>query len=455
MEIYSDGSFIADDSTVYFSITSDISIEHKKLAKLYIEDGGLMRTRMDALGLDDDERLEELVLECERHWDSVINRIKGQAMIPDLAERSASFAYGRGVAETYSINGDAMLQAVKKMAVSTVDTMHEKVEMNDDIRARHEFVVIAMVVEALFGLQNNHVDGFRRELLGESLKKVEQYLAFEKQYGEDAVQFELRTTKSDAADREAEHAKIYKRQENDIYALKLKNKALQEKVDHNPNLPLQERGEADVQFENRTLQDKIIRIEKDRDYQVRQLDSAGKHKDDALKLLEGQCQELQHKTMRQGIKILNHTQENRQLKYENLKFRNNALEPSKKIKQLEKEALEGLKSRTELLDSEEKVSQLQEEVSQLQEKYAPLEEKYAKRKIQAQDFKTEINQLKKKIVQRKDDCTKLKDAYVKLKKHRHEAELAVDETELEFNKELEVEKAKSARLQARLDRVGA
>jgi hypothetical protein len=322
MEIYSDGSFIAGDSTVYFSITSDISIEHKKLAKLYIEDGGLMRTRMDALGLDDDERLEELVLECERHWDSVINRIKGQAMIPDLAERSASFAYGRGVADTYSINGDAMLQAVKKMAVSTVDTMHEKVEMNGDIRARHEFVVIAMLVEALFGLQNNHVDGFRRELLGESLKKVEQYLAFEKQYGEDAVQFELRTTKSDAADREAEHAKIYKRQENDIYALKLKNKALQEKVDHNPNLPLQERGEADVQFENRTLQDKIIRIEKDRDYQVRQLDSAGKHKDDALKLLEGQCQELQHKTMRQGIKISNHTQENRQLKYENLKFRN-------------------------------------------------------------------------------------------------------------------------------------
>jgi hypothetical protein len=304
MEIYSDGSFIAGDSTVYFSITSDISIEHKKLAKLYIEDGGLMRTRMDALGLDDDERLEELVLGCERHWDSVINRIKGQAMIPDLAERSASFAYGRGVADIYSINGDAMLQAVKKMAVSTVDTMHEKVEMNDDIRARHEFVVIAMLVEALFGLQNNHVDGFRRELLGESLKKVEQYLAFEKQYGEDAVQFELRTTKSDAADREAEHAKIYKRQENDIYALKLKNKALQEKVDHNPNLPLQERGEADVQFENRTLQDKIIRIEKDRDYQVRQLDSAGKHKDDALKLLEGQCQELQHKTMRQGIKIL-------------------------------------------------------------------------------------------------------------------------------------------------------
>jgi hypothetical protein len=359
MEIYSDGSFIAGDSTVYFSITSDISIEHKKLAKLYIEDGGLMRTRMDALNLDDDERLEELVLECERHWDSVINRIKGQAMIPDLAERSASFAYGRGVADTYSINGDAMLQAVKKMAVSTVDTMHEKVEMNDDIRARHEFVVIAMVVEALFGLQNNHVDGFRRELLGESLKKVEQYLAFEKQYGEDAVQFELRTTKSDAADREAEHAKIYKRQENDIYALKLKNKALQEKLDHNPNLPLQERGDADVQFENRTLQDKIIRIEKDRDYQVRQLDSAGKHKDDALKLLEGQCQELQHKTMRQGIKILNHTQENRQLKYENLKYRNNALEPSKKIKQLEKEALEGLKSRTERLDSEEKVSQLQ------------------------------------------------------------------------------------------------
>jgi hypothetical protein len=399
--------------------------------------------------------LEELVLECERHWDSVINRIKGQAMIPDLAERSASFAYGRGVADTYSINGDAMLQAVKKMAVSTVDTMHEKVEMNDDIRARHEFVVIAMVVEALFGLQNNHVDGFRRELLGESLKKVEQYLAFEKQYGEDAVQLELRTTKSDAADREAEHAKIYKRQENDIYALKLKNKALQEKVDHNPNLPLQERGEADVQFENRTLQDKIIRIEKDRDYQVRQLDSAGKHKDDALKLLEGQCQELQHKTMRQGIKILNHTQENRQLKYENLKFRNNALEPSKKIKQLEKEALEGLKSRTELLDSEEKVSRLQEEVSQLEEKYAPLEEKYAKRKIQAPDFKKEIIQLKKKIVQRKDDCTKLKDAYVKLKKHRHEVELAVDETELEFNKELEDEKAKSARLQARLDRVGA
>lgn len=225
---------------------------------------------------------------------------------------------------------------------------------------------------------------------------------------------------------------------------------------------MQERGEADVQFENRTLQDKIIRIEKDRDYQVRQLDSAGKHKDDALKLLEGQCQELQHKTMRQVIKILNHTQENRQLKYENLEYRNNALEPSKKIKQLEKEALEGLKSRTELLDSEEKVSQLQEgvsqlqeEVSQLEEKYAPLEEKYAKRKIQAQDFKEEIIQLKKKIVQRKDDCTKLKDAYVKLKKHRHEAELAVDETELEFNKELEDEKAKSARLQARLDRVGA
>jgi chromosome segregation ATPase len=152
--------------------------------------------------------------------------------------------------------------------------------------------------------------------------------------------------------------------------------------------------------------------------------------------------------MRQGIKILNHTQENRQLKYENLKFRNNALEPSKKIKQLEKEALEGLKSRTELLDSEEKVSQLQEEVSQL-------EEKYAKRKIQAQDFKKEIIQLKKKIVQRKDDCTKLKDAYVKLKKHRHETELAVDKKELEFNKELEDEKAKSARLQARLDLVGA
>jgi hypothetical protein len=42
MEICSDGSFIAGDSTVYFSITSDISIEHKKLAKLYIEDGGLM-----------------------------------------------------------------------------------------------------------------------------------------------------------------------------------------------------------------------------------------------------------------------------------------------------------------------------------------------------------------------------------------------------------------------------
>lgn len=276
--------------------------------------------------------------------------------------------------------------------------------MNDEIKERHEFIAISMVVEALFALHNDHLGGFREALLNESVKKVEMYEGWKKQGGEDTVQFELRTARAKLADSEAEHSKRHDQRDLANHKLKLENQVWRDRANHKVALPSRQPGEGEAQFELRALQDQIIRSEKDHDHEIRQLKLVAKHRDDALKVSEENREELEVKKERRELENLSLKQEIKQLTVENLTFRLNAVEREKADLQREK-------------------------------------------------FDAQRENSNKKLTKKYEQSKKI---ISQLKKDYRDDELSCDETERALEKckhKLKDEKAKSAHLQAKLDKI--
>jgi hypothetical protein len=157
----------------------------QEIVKIYLG-YGLLQEEFDALGLDNAQRLESLVFEWQRAWGSAVrctyavqtktNEATGEHS--NDAETYKISIYGKNVTDTSIIDGKTMARAVKNMSVLVVSVMEEwqpGTIKDEEEKRQHEYVLVAMVVEAIWALQEDIPSRFRDALLSKSLRKVYVY----------------------------------------------------------------------------------------------------------------------------------------------------------------------------------------------------------------------------------------------------------------------------------------
>jgi hypothetical protein len=289
---------------------------YARVTKMYL-DTGLPRKAVDALDLENDGQLESVVLQLRDRWGSVvseINRLRKESNeesgeLSANAETAEIFIFGRDVAGTAYIDGDTMFQAIKNMAVFVVD--RAKKLQNEKQRLEHQWIVIAMFVEAIHALQYDWECGFRGALLAESLRKVKAYKSSQQGYGETVDQFRVRMVKNELATERACGQKRYQKLEDGNYWFKQKNKNLEDLIremkDELKVLPGQVSVESDFQFEVRHLdgqlkESKVREVEKFQEN--RQLKMELGLGNSRWNMSEGKRDDLEIKLERRDLEVL-------------------------------------------------------------------------------------------------------------------------------------------------------
>jgi hypothetical protein len=254
------------------------------IAELYLSTG-LLRTGVDALGLEKGGRLEALVLELQRDWagaNGVINRVQtgpnANAGGPIFTARSLEILiYGRGVSDTDSIDGEAMVRAVHQMSVLVVDrarTVFPVRFVNVGNGAKHTHFLVAMLVEAVEALQYENTSIFRNALLSNALKKVDAYTKLDKRPNESEMQFKLRTAQDQLSQSKAMSLTIATRLRNDILKLQVEIQGgLPRHREDEPirSVAVARRYESDAEFQVRALQENLAELKVD--YEKRKNDN--------------------------------------------------------------------------------------------------------------------------------------------------------------------------------------
>jgi len=278
--------------------------------KFYLR-SGLVRKGVEALNLEKDNRLESLVLALQKAWGSAIATCNNAQDDPNeetedlgaVDQDPETLLYGKGVTDSGNIGGITMVRAVKRMSGFVVDLAKDTFPggiADGRQRKQHEYMVVAMFVEAIYGLQHDHTGGFREALLSKSLKKVAEYVGYQRQNGESKEQFQIRTLQGRFAELEDKKLKGDKNLSIKNHELKLENERLRDLLEHKKAPLLQQDGESDAQFQLRTLQDEVT----NRHYEVRQLELELEHSKDLLKMSEDMRMEAEHKKTRRDLEIL-------------------------------------------------------------------------------------------------------------------------------------------------------
>ena len=276
---------IFEGEAISFARSSGLnSNSGKHIAKLYL-DSGLLRTGVDALGLEKSDRFEALILELQGDWTLANRVINGARLAPNTnaggpiitAGNLEILIYGRGVSDSDNISGKAMLQAIRHMSVLVVDWVSTVLPAPFALAgngALHSHVVVAMFVEAIGALQHDKQSIFRSALLSKSLKKVTVYTKVEQQHGETTMQFELRKAQDKLSKSEAERLRMEKNLKHEILKLQFNQKD-DDSPRHNENVPsappLARRDyESDDRFQVRTLQKDLAELKVDHEKQRRE-----------------------------------------------------------------------------------------------------------------------------------------------------------------------------------------